>query len=104
MSSSSWISEDEVEEAYDRTRSRTQIVLDPLQVCLYPTPTTDDLNNNRLQNDMRDALQELVSQQLTNEYGTDFIYFAFTDATIEWYSGQEPVSYTHLTLPTTAYV
>ncbi|OEU06028.1 hypothetical protein FRACYDRAFT_256823 [Fragilariopsis cylindrus CCMP1102] len=82
--------EDEVEEAYDRTRSRTQIVLDPLQVCLYPTPTTDDLNNNlNLQNDMRDSLQELVSQQLENEYGTDFIYFAFTDATIEWYSGQE---------------
>ncbi|MGK3741606.1 MAG: hypothetical protein ACI90V_008459, partial [Bacillariaceae sp.] len=87
-SSSSFLSEDEVEEAYDRTRSRTQIALDPLQVCLYPTYL--NLPSDKLQNDMRDSLQDLVSQQLQQDYGDDFIYFALTtDAKIEWYSGEE---------------
>eukprot|EP00751_Fragilariopsis_kerguelensis_P008573 CAMPEP_0170790356 /NCGR_PEP_ID=MMETSP0733-20121128/20359_1 /TAXON_ID=186038 /ORGANISM="Fragilariopsis kerguelensis, Strain L26-C5" /LENGTH=765 /DNA_ID=CAMNT_0011137797 /DNA_START=1 /DNA_END=2298 /DNA_ORIENTATION=- len=92
-----WIlSEDEVEEAYgsgtSQERSRTQIALDPLQVCLYPTYL--NLPSQMLQQDLRESLETLVSRQLSASpaeggYGDDFVYFAFTDAQIDWYSGEE---------------
>ena len=81
-----WMSEEEMNEAYN-IKTKTQIKLDPLQVCLFPTYLS--LLEDVLQEDLRDSLQDLVSQELFNEYGKDFVYFAVTDAKIDWHSGEE---------------
>ena len=86
-SSKVWaLSEDEVEEAYGG-RKNTHIILDPLQVCVFPTYIS--LPTEQLQQDLRVALEELVSTQLDEQYGPAFNYVAFTEATIQWYSGNE---------------
>jgi hypothetical protein len=76
------ISEDE-----DGSRN-AQISLDPLQICVYPTYIT--LDESILQNDMRSAMKNLVSNRLQAEYGDRFEYFDFNDARdVAWYSGEE---------------
>ena len=85
-----WMSEEEKQEAYGTTTSstkKTQVKLDPLQVCLFPTYLS--LPETVLQDDLRENLQVLVTAQLRKDYGDDFVYFAFTDAKIDWYSGEE---------------
>mmetsp|Transcript_26584 Transcript_26584/g.54904 ORF Transcript_26584/g.54904 Transcript_26584/m.54904 type:complete len:550 (-) Transcript_26584:942-2591(-) len=100
---SDWMSEDERAEAYGtassyntnnidapstpRTRHKIQVKLDPLQVCLFPTYL--DLPEEVLQLDLRHSLQVLVSEELEKDLGDDFVYFAFTDASIDWYSGEQ---------------
>jgi len=87
------ISEEEKNEAYNKisgrssSRSKTQIKLDPLQICLFPTYLT--FPEDVLQVDLRDTVQDLVSTRLEKEFGDDFVYFAVTDASIDWYSGEE---------------
>lgn len=85
-SDNDWMSEEEKNEAYDAGR-KTQLKLDPLQVCLFPTYLS--LPQKELQEDLRDNLQALVNSKLREDYGDDFVYFAFTDAKIDWYSGEE---------------
>jgi hypothetical protein len=76
------ISEDE-----DGSR-HTQLTLDPLLICLYPTVMA--LDGLMLQHDLRIAMKDLVSTKLQQEYTDTFEYFDFTDAkNIVWYSGQE---------------
>ncbi len=82
------VSEEERQEALGK--NKMQVKLSPLQVCLYPTYLT--LPQDVLQEDLRDNLQDLVSSELTQEYGDDFVYFAVTDASIDWYSGDGPKS------------
>lgn len=81
-----WMSEEEKNEAYDAGR-KTQLKLDPLQVCLFPTYLS--LPQKELQEDLRENLQALVNSKLREDYGDNFVYFAFTDAKIDWYSGEE---------------
>ncbi len=81
------ISEEERKEALSQN-TKTQVKLDPLQVCLFPTFLT--LPQEILQEDLRENLQDLVSAELVKEYGDDFVYFAVTDAKIDWYSGEDP--------------
>jgi hypothetical protein len=83
-----WMSEEEKQEAYGtKSSTKTQVKLDPLQVCLFPTYLS--LPETVLQDDLRENLQVLVTAQLRKDYGDDFVYFAFTDAKIDWYSGEE---------------
>eukprot|EP00531_Pseudo-nitzschia_arenysensis_P007099 CAMPEP_0116133106 /NCGR_PEP_ID=MMETSP0329-20121206/9924_1 /TAXON_ID=697910 /ORGANISM="Pseudo-nitzschia arenysensis, Strain B593" /LENGTH=455 /DNA_ID=CAMNT_0003627705 /DNA_START=278 /DNA_END=1645 /DNA_ORIENTATION=+ len=82
------VSEEEQNEVVGK--NKMQVKLSPLQVCLYPTYLT--LPEDVLQDDLRDNLQDLVSQELRQEYGDDFVYFAVTDASIGWYSGEGPKS------------
>jgi len=65
----------------------TQINLDPLQICLYPTFIT--FPEQTFQEDLRTAVKETVSASLREEFADRFQYFDFTDAQIIWYSGEE---------------
>jgi len=70
------------------SRSKQQVKLDPLQICLYPTYLT--LPEEVLQLDLRDSIQDVVSETLATEYSDSFVYFAVTaDASIDWYSGED---------------
>lgn len=80
-----WMSQERTE--VFGAEKKTQVKLDPLQVCLYPTFLS--LPEEALQEDLRENLQTLVSETLSNDYGENFVYFAFTDAKIDWYSGEE---------------
>ena len=84
-----WMSEEEREEAFGAAK-KTQLKLDPLQICLFPTYLS--LPEATLQKDLRENLQVLVTSKLREDYGKDFLYFAFTDAKIDWYSGEEESS------------
>lgn len=90
VASAEWtISEEEKSEAYNRSsRTKTQIKLDPLQICLFPTFL--GLPEKSLQQDLRDSVETLVADQLGQDYGVDFSYFKVTgtDASIDWYSGE----------------
>lgn len=82
-----WLSDEERKEAYGLGKQKSQVKLDPLQVCLFPTYLS--LPEETLQEDLRENLQLLVTSKLEEDYGKDFLYFAFTDAKIDWYSGEE---------------
>lgn len=86
VASTTTLSEEERKEAYG-VEKKTQVKLNPLQVCLFPTYLS--LPEAVLQDDLRENLQALVSSELQRDYGEDFEYFAFTDAKIDWYSGEE---------------
>lgn len=84
-----WMSEEERKEAYGSSGelTKSQVKLDPLQICLFPTFLS--LPEANLQDDLRENLQLLVNSRFDEDYGEDFVYFAFTDAKIDWYSGDE---------------
>lgn len=86
-----WMSEEERKEAYGSfgELTKSQVKLDPLQICLYPTFLS--LPEENLQDDLRENLQVLVNSQFNEDYGEEFVYFAFTDAKIDWYSGEESI-------------
>lgn len=69
--------------------TKTQVKLDPLQICLFPTYLS--LEEQILREDLRTNLQELVTTQFSQSYGDDFSYFAVTDAQIDWHSGEDVV-------------
>jgi hypothetical protein len=66
-----------------------QIKLGPMRLCLFPTPIS--LPASDLEDDIRKSLLELVTHTLKYEwsYSNVFEYFEFTDATIEWFSGEQ---------------
>jgi len=91
-----FLSAEEKYEAY-ATKTKTQVKLDPFQICLYPTLLS--LPEDVLQTDLRHNLQNLVKTKLSEEYGEDFVYFAFTDAKIDWHTGEEEDSVCKSMLP-----
>ena len=80
--------EEESQEAYT-PRYKTQVKLDPLQICLFPTYLS--LPEEVLQEDLRTNLKELVTTKFAEDYGDDFSYFELTDAQIDWHSGEDAV-------------
>ena len=80
--------EEESQEVYT-PRYKTQVKLDPLQICLFPTYLS--LPEEVLQEDLRTNLKELVTTKFAEDYGDEFSYFELTDAQIDWHSGEDAV-------------